>query len=244
MNQIYDQALQLQRDCEHIKILQKFYAGMRSDKAKIYLYVEKDIENVAIILKENGLDYRSESPFSYNGPTLEENELQFRFIIYDLTPKQLVKIYARHIMKDLNMCLYYDLHKNQNICLNLDMNKVIYGLYDAELQAKLREAILLHLKKIIEVIRLFGMNPIVVPSGSGFHVYIRFDTPIDNIKLRKLYDKIVKTYADLMIIDNVKSGKDALENIILSELYAAVISALTCPRGLKPDFKLGKELIN
>jgi len=177
-------------DFEHSLLLQRFYEGMRTDKAKIFFPAE-NIDKAISLMSKLGIEPKQGEIISYRGPVDEDRKLQWVYTLYDIDKRMFQKLYLHHVFGDLNLCLFHNLKENQNACINLDVNK---SLYDSTLKID-RDSLLDSLKEFLEPMRGIAIKDcslpcIIVPSGSGYHVWFRFSQPIANSKLRQFTQKL------------------------------------------------------
>jgi len=98
-----------------------------------------------------------------------------------------------HINKYYNVCLYFDEMANNIFCFNLDNN---FKENNTALIPEMQYAVTKLTKHLTEL----GIEPLVIVSGRGYHVWCRLYEPIDNKQLHNfMLQMVAKTLEALHI---------------------------------------------
>ena len=175
------------RDIEHIQTLRKFYGGMRQDKCKV-LMSDDDANltaEVLLMLDKTPDDIKF---VRYKGRISGGIRGQVYFPVHP-TPKQLAKAMYYHVMGDLNLCLFFDLHKNNLICFNIDGNRDYFDRI-GDPTDEVNDVVTVYTQRVKMFLGNLGVDSIVTRTGNGYHIWIRFAEAIDNAELRDFATRV------------------------------------------------------
>ncbi len=83
-----------------------------------------------------------------------------------------------HILKECNVCRYFGADTNDVLSFNMDNNhKTNNTVVTPEMS--------LALGTLRECLLGLGCEPLIIASGRGYHVWLRFDEPVENAALYK-----------------------------------------------------------
>ena len=161
-------------------LLETFYATMSRDKLKLES-------------KSYGFDFVNK--LTVDGAILDYGQLDDNFVHkYRLlqVPEACRSLLLQgHVNQDYNVCLYFHKTANNVLCFNLDNN---YKDRNTEVIQEMNLAV----QYLQQHLRRYGMEALVLKSGRGYHLWCRFNEPIEN---RQLYGFMVrmaaKTWASL-----------------------------------------------
>jgi len=155
-----------------IGLLKAFYRGLPRDRAK----VETD---------EHGFPFLAR--LLAGGTVLEYGELTLSGLLHkyklaQVPEHRMDEHLAAHVAQTCNVCLYFNERANDLFCLNLDNNhRATSGGPSPEMEFAVR--------RLGEVLRDAGCDPLVVASGRGYHVWGRLEAPVAN---DRLYDLMLR----------------------------------------------------
>lgn len=146
-----------------VALLKEFSRGFVSDKAKI------ETEQFGFAYLERLLS---------GGSTLEYGELTnarvlHKYKLVDIAGHRMDELLQMHVMKECNVCRYFDAQKNDVLCFNLDNN---HKTNNTEIITEVSLA----LEALRECLLGVGCEPLVVASGRGYHVWLRLNEPVEN----------------------------------------------------------------
>ena len=157
-----------------VDLLEAFYTSMSQDKLKLES-------------KSYGFDFVQ--ALTADGATLDYGQLDNNFVhkyrLLNVSEEHRKQLLQGHVDQAYNVCLYFNETANNVLCFNLDNNykdKNTAMIPEMELAAKYLQ----------EHLGQYGMQPLVIKSGRGNHLWCRFDTPIAN---RQLYVFMVQIAA-------------------------------------------------
>lgn len=207
-----------------VKLLKEFSRGFASGKAKI------ETEQFGFAFLERLL---------CGGAALEYGELTttrllHKYKIFDISDHKMDELLQMHILKECNVCRYFGAEKNDVLSFNMDNNRTTNNT-----------AIIPEMSLALDALRKclagLGCEPLIIASGRGYHVWLRFDEPVENSLLytfmvraaaRALlalgiggYDhKIVKFsfYPDIQVNDVVSLrlfGSEHAKNKVFSHVF-------------------------
>ncbi len=155
-----------------ISLLKAFYRGLPRDRAKIET-------------EEHGFPYLGR--LLAGGAVLEYGELTLSGVLHKyklarITEEGMDGHLAAHVAQACNVCLYFQERANDLFCLNLDNNhRATHGAPAPEMEFAVR--------RLGEVLRGAGCEPLVVASGRGYHAWGRLEAPVAN---ERLYDLMLR----------------------------------------------------
>jgi hypothetical protein len=149
-----------------VNLLKEFYSNLQKDKAKLETY-------------RYGFEFLEE--MAAGGVTLEYGELTLsgllhKYKLMNIPEHRLDELLQAHIMKTCNLCLYFDEAANNTFCLNLDNN---YKTNNTILIPEMKFTV----RVLREHLGELGIEPLVIASGRGYHLWCRFDVAIHNDRL-------------------------------------------------------------
>jgi hypothetical protein len=157
-----------------VELLEQFYETMRKDKLKL--------EN-----KNYGFDFVNE--LTADGVTLDygqlENNCIHKYRLLDVPEHRRKHLLQGHVNQEYNVCLYFDEAANNTLCFNLDNN---YKVNNTEIIPEMDLAV----KYLQQHLIKYGMEPLVIKSGRGYHQWCRFHKPIAN---QLLFDFMIRIAA-------------------------------------------------
>jgi hypothetical protein len=157
-----------------IKLLNEFYNTMQSGKVKLELMA-------------HGFDFLAK--LTQDGFRVEYGELAVNLVhkyrLLDVSEVGLKRLLEGHIRKEHNVCRYFDAHANTTFCLNLDNNCKVDNL---ELIPELEPTV----RFLRQHLREYEIEPLVIQSGRGYHLWCRVDEAVEN---RMLYDFLLRIAA-------------------------------------------------
>jgi hypothetical protein len=161
-----------------VKLLKEFYNSMQRGKLKLEI-------------DRYGFDFLDE--ILSDGITIEYGQLTafgltHKYKLLNVPDNRLDNLLKWHINKECNICLYFDEIANNTFCFNLDNN---YKSNNTQLIPEMKLAV----NAIIKNIEEFGIEPLVIASGRGYHVWCRLGATIDN---KLISDFMIRTAAKSM----------------------------------------------
>lgn len=153
-----------------VTLLREFYDGLPRHRAKI----ETHGHGFAFLETLLGTD----------GATLEYGELTLTGLLHkykltNLSEPRLTALLHAHVAKECNVCLYFAADANRLFCFNLDNN------HKTNNTAPL-PAMDCAVHALRQRLRILGLEPLVVASGRGYHVWCRLAAPVGNDLLHDL----------------------------------------------------------
>lgn len=127
--------------------------------------------------------------FSAAGIVLEYGQLtpylihKYRFL--NVPEQCLEELLQWHLDKQGNICLYFNETANNVCCFNLDNNY-------KDTNTPLIPEMIFSVNILSEFLAELGMEPLVVVSGRGYHLWCRFTEVIDN---QRLFDFMIRMEA-------------------------------------------------
>jgi hypothetical protein len=127
-----------------------------------------------------------------DGMILEYGELAVNLVhkyrLLNVSPERMHRLLDGHIHKIHNVCLYFHEQANNVCCLNLDNN---YKVNNTSLIPEMKPAVALLRRHLRE----YSIEPLVVESGRGYHLWCRLDQAADN---RRLFEFLLRIAAKTM----------------------------------------------
>ena len=156
-----------------LELLKRFYGQMLPGKVKL----ESRYHGFAFLeaLKSKGaiLEYGQLTDF----------ELVHKYKLANVTDALLDELLWWHLSKECNVCLYFNEDANSVFCLNLDNN---HQRNNTELTAEMRFTI----DFLANFMTDLGIEPLIIASGRGYHVWNRLEEPVCNHDLYHLMLRI------------------------------------------------------
>jgi hypothetical protein len=162
-----------------VTLLKEFSRGFVRGKAKI------ECEQFGFAYLEQLLS---------DGSTLEYGELTntrllHKYKIVDIADDRMDELLQMHIMKECNVCRYFGADTNDVLCFNMDNNhKTNNTVIIPEMS--------LAVDALRECLLDLGCEPLILASGRGYHVWLRFDEPLEN---KLLYDFMLRSAARALL---------------------------------------------
>jgi len=146
-----------------IDLLRAFYGGLPRDRVKLET-------------TEHGFDFLA--GLLAGGTVLEYGELTLlgrlhKYKLARLPARQFDEHLAAHVAQTRNLCLYFDGRANDLFCFNLDNNNLVNS---SALSPEMEFAV----RRLGEILRGAGCEPLIVASGRGYHVWGRLDGAVAN----------------------------------------------------------------
>lgn len=150
----------------HKELLSEFYTTADKTKAKIET-------------KKHGFSYLEELSQIGNLRYSEWKNGVFKYNITDLKEGVYENLLDKHLSGEINLCIYFDPHKNNIFCFNLD------SFTDDR-------ASLVAAARFIEdtLIRLHA-DPLVLKSGHGYHFWCRLEKARDNKEIAEFMQNVL-----------------------------------------------------
>lgn len=158
---------------EKINMLENFYSTMQKDKVKL----ETKCHGFGFLDDLMGLGGRLEYGQQAEG-------LVFKYKLLDVSKNLRMYLLHEHIIQTCNVCMYFDPVGNNVCCFNIDDNRKVIADSGRETRAGM--------EYLVAFLEELGIQPLVSVSGKGYHVWCRFDSPVDNAKL---YNFLIVTAA-------------------------------------------------
>ena len=163
---------------ERVDLLEAFYRELPSDRAKIESH-------------EHGFGYLGR--LRSRGLVLEYGEMSghallHKYKVSGVSPAVARELLNEHVASLCNVCRYFRADENGLFCLNLDNN---HKVNNTEILPEMRTAILA-LRKVLRDLRL---EPLVIASGRGYHVWVRLAGRVPN---PVLYTVMVRSAAIML----------------------------------------------
>lgn len=163
-----------------VALLEMLYQHMRRDRLKLES-------------RQFGFDFIEQ--LTADGAVLDygqvDSHLVHKYRLLQLSEVAWNRFITGHVNQEYNICLYFDERENSAFCLNLDNN------YKSSNTAPIPELDLavLYLRQHFGE---YGMEPLVLKSGRGYHLWCRLQAPAANAALYGFMVRIVaKTMASL-----------------------------------------------
>lgn len=156
-----------------VTLLKEFYSTMQKDKIK---------------LESNCYGFEFLESLLSHDVKLEYGELTSSLIhkykLVNIPDCQIDAFLQGHINKYYNACLYFNEEANNIFCFNLDNNF-------KENNTALIPEMQFSVDQLTQYLTELGIEPLVIVSGRGYHVWCRLDAPINNKQLHNFMLKIV-----------------------------------------------------
>jgi hypothetical protein len=128
-----------------------------------------------------------------DGINLEYGELAVNLIhkyrLSNVSQHCMNQLLQGHVNKSHNVCLYFNELANNTFCLNLDNN---YKVNNTALIPEMKPTVI-YLK---EQLQEYAIEPLVIESGRGYHLWCRLDQAVDN---QLLFDFLLRISARTML---------------------------------------------
>ena len=164
-----------------LTLLKEFYRSLPNDRAKVET-------------ASHGFPYLAE--LLSDGASLEYGEAHpsgslYKYKLAHISAHRMDELLRSHVEKSSNVCLYFADLANAMFCFNLDNN-----------HKSDNEAIIPEMAAALDLLRgqlsSIGIEPLVIPSGRGCHLWCRLDAPLENGQLyRFMLRSMVLTFAEL-----------------------------------------------
>ena len=120
---------------------------------------------------------------------LTDARLLHKYKIVGVPEHRMDELMQLHVMKQLNVCRYFGAETNDVLCFNIDNNHKTGNT-----------TIIPEVSTALDTLRTclldLGCEPLIVASGRGYHVWLRFDEPVQN---KMLYDFMVAAAARALL---------------------------------------------
>ncbi|MBU2700483.1 hypothetical protein Ga0466249_001575 [Sporomusaceae bacterium BoRhaA] len=160
-----------------VALLKNFYSTMQTNKLKLELM-------------SHGFPFLDK--LISEGITLEYGELATNLVhkyrLLNVPQHRMNQLLQGHVNKIHNICLYFNELANNTFCFNLDNNCKINNM---ALIPEMKPTVTLlkqHLQK-------YAIEPLVIESGRGYHLWCRLDQAVDN---QQLFDFLLRISAKAM----------------------------------------------
>ena len=197
----YQQGVGFLYDLEKVQALRKFFGGLRQDVCKI-IAPAKNPEAAARLLLDLRLDPDKAEYGLYHGRVPAGGERQQLSYTVTTDEKRLAQLLYYHVNGDLNVCQYFDQQKNSVLCFNIDLNRQYYDTY-GDPTDEMIQTVIDYTVRLIMFLRQIGLDPLVLETGNGCHVWIRFTEPIDNAELRIFAKNVEKVVNHGVLVENL-----------------------------------------
>lgn len=145
---------------------------MQNDKAKLET-------------KKHGFEFLEE--LCRTGVTVDYGELTANLVnkyrVTSIEPEAMEQLLLNHINQKDNLCLYFGSESSSLFCLNLDNN---YTNETCAIIPEMKPA----LAFLREHFHSFGIVPLIIESGRGYHLWCRVDSPVANERLHEFLLRI------------------------------------------------------
>ena len=149
-----------------VALIKAFYRGLPTDRAKVETSVY-------------GFDFLS--LMQARGVHLEYGELTLSKVLHkykltNISEAQMDELFAWHVAKLCNVCLYFDCRANSLMSFNLDNNHAINS-------SQLIPEVELAMHALVENLERLDCKPLIIASGRGYHVWCRLQAAVSNERL-------------------------------------------------------------
>lgn len=149
-----------------VELLRRFYGALPWDRAKVET-------------RRHGFGYLDE--LLDGGATLEYGELTptgllHKYKLAGVPAQRMEQLLHEHVAGACNVCLYFHERSNALLCFNLDNN---HKTGNTALIPEMELA----LDALRGFLELYGLRPLVLASGRGFHLWCRLAAPLDNERI-------------------------------------------------------------
>ncbi len=202
----YRQGVGFLYDLEKVQALRKFFGGLRQDVCKIFMDGNNttDIAEILIALDKIPDDA---SFIPYRGRMTNGSSREQLYMTVKPTPRQLAKLQYYHVIGTLNLCLFFDLHRNNLLCFNTDGNRTHYERRGDPTDS-LNKSVTGYVFRLVALLRHFGLDTLTVQTGNGYHTWVRFTEPIDNAELQAFAETVTKNIDRLVLTESIiETGK-------------------------------------
>ena len=173
---------------DRVELLERFYAELPSDRAKI----ESHEHGFAYLERQRARGLRLE----YG--EMSGHALLHKYKVSAISPRVARELLHEHVASTCNLCRYFRPDENGLFCLNLDNN---HKVNNTEVLPEMRVAI----TALRKVLRDLHLEPLVLASGRGYHVWVRLDARVAN---PVLYTVMVRSAA-IMLAHVQHAGGDS-----------------------------------
>ena len=161
-----------------VRLLKDFYSTMEKGKLKLEI-------------NDHGFDFVEK--LLAEGITLEYGELSVyglthKYKLLNVSESSINRLLQDHVNKNCNVCFYFNEVANNTFCFNMDNN---HKNNNTELIPEMQFALNALMGYLVEL----GIEPLVLASGRGYHVWCRVDEAIGN---QLLSDMMVRIAAKTM----------------------------------------------
>lgn len=161
-----------------VKLLKDFYSTMQPGKLKLET-------------NNHGFDFLEQ--LLSDGIILEYGQLAsygltHKYKLLNVPETVMDRFLQNHINKKCNVCFYFDEIANNTFCFNLDNN---YKSNNTVLIPEMQFSV----KTVMQRLEALGIEPLVIASGRGYHVWCRVADAIEN---QILADFMLRILAETM----------------------------------------------
>ena len=201
ITECFRQSVDFLYDLEKVQALRKFFGGLRQDVCKIFMDANNsmDIAEILIALDKTPDDA---SFIPYRGRMTNGSSRDQLYMTVKPTPRQLAKLQYYHVIGTLNLCLFFDLHKNNLLCFNTDGNRE-YFIKRGDPADSLNDSVTGYVSRLCSLLRDCGLDTLTVQTGNGYHTWVRFAEPIDNAELQAFAEIVTKTIDKLVLAESI-----------------------------------------
>jgi hypothetical protein len=160
-------------------LLKEFSRGFRKGKAKIeaeqfgFAYLDGLLSDGAV------LEYGE----------LTATRLLHKYKIVSISDHKMDELLQMHVLKECNVCMYFGAEKNDVLSFNMDNNHIVHN-------TKIIPEMSLARDTLRNCLLELECDPLIIASGRGYHVWLRFDTPIEN---ELLYQFMIRAAACALV---------------------------------------------
>lgn len=160
-----------------VALLKEFYSSMQTDKLKLELM---------------SYGFAFLDKLLTDGIVLEYGELAVNLIhkyrLNNVSQHCMNQLLQGHVKKAHNVCLYFNEVANNIFCFNLDNNYKVNNTY---LIPEMKPTVTFLKQHLQE----YAIEPLVIESGRGYHLWCRLDQAVDN---QQLFDFLLRISAKAM----------------------------------------------
>lgn len=160
-----------------VALLKKFYSTMQTDKLKLELM---------------SYGFAFLDKLASEGIVLEYGELAANLIhkyrLSNVSQHGMNQLLQGHVNKAHNVCLYFNELANNTFCFNLDNNCKVNN---TSLIPEMKPTV----TYLREQLQEYAIEPLVIESGRGYHLWCRLDQAVDN---QLLFDFLLRISAKAM----------------------------------------------
>ena len=159
----YQQGVGFLYDLEKVQALRKFFGGLRQDVCKIFMD-GNNTTDVVEILMALGKTPDDAKFIRYRGRVTNGSSKYQLYMTVKPTPRQLAKLQYYHVIGTLNLCLFFDLHKNNLLCFNTDGNRTYYEKRGDPMDS-LNNSVTGYVARLVAFLRHLGLDTLTVQTG-------------------------------------------------------------------------------